>query len=110
MIGNPNQPPARDAARQAHRVMLDDSKRAIQRTKDLIARQSQLFVVAAEVGAEAGPCAHAVPNLGAATALHGVSLSGFTADVLTIVPDLAWEQVEVGSRCADCTAELTSAE
>ena len=58
--------------------------------------------VAAELGATADPCAHAVPDIGPTTTVHGTSLCGFPADKLTLVPGLSWDAVGVDSRCRFC--------
>ena len=65
------------------------------------------LVVAAEVGGQASPCAHAVPALGPSTSTYGTALCGFPADQLTVVPGLRWEQIEVESRCRYCQQDWT---
>jgi hypothetical protein len=47
--------------------------------------------------------AHAVPDLGEATGL-GVALCSVPAHVLTLVPDLEWDDVDLRHRCPLCQA------
>jgi hypothetical protein len=51
--------------------------------------------------------AHAVPNLGAATAL-GVSVCGLPAEVLSLDRDLTWADPGV-PRCIDCQEQAAEA-
>lgn len=60
------------------------------------------YVVAAEVDSATDLRAHVLLNLGDLTHLYGVALCGFLAEYLTGVPDLDWEQVNLGSRCEHC--------
>jgi hypothetical protein len=67
------------------------------------------YVVAAEVGPKAHPCAHAVPDIGDVTHLHGMALCGFPAEHLASVPGLRWEDVGLDRRCTHCQEESTAA-
>ena len=60
------------------------------------------LVVAAEAAFLGGPRAHAVPDIGSSTPLFGVALCGIPADYLAVIPNMTWEQVDPGRRCAHC--------
>jgi hypothetical protein len=50
--------------------------------------------------------AHAVPDLDEATVL-GITLCQVAVDTLTLVPDLAWDNVLATHRCPECEAEAS---
>ena len=64
------------------------------------------ILVAAEVSPDSEPRAHAVPAAGPDAAKYGVSLCGYPADHLAIVPDLEWDALEIPHRCRHCQEEF----
>lgn len=71
-------------------------------------RPTARYVVAAELDGSSAPSAHAVGDVGAVTARHGVALCGLPVEALVIVPDLEWGQVDVSSRCGLCQDAMPS--
>ena len=59
-------------------------------------------VIGAEVLGGQEPRAHVVPDLGSATARHGIAVCGLPVEALILMTDMTWDQVERPHRCAHC--------
>ena len=63
----------------------------------------QPYVVGAEVLGGQEPRAHVVPDLGSATARHGIAVCGLPVEALILMMDMTWDQVEPPHQCSHCT-------
>jgi hypothetical protein len=60
------------------------------------------------VSASDAVLAHAIADLGDATTPR-LALCGFPAEILTLLPELAWKDVVAANRCPHCQAQVAIA-